>query len=296
MWTMVEASPNPSRQGSARIGALGLHPIKSARGLSPLRWRFDHRGPLFDRHWMLIDANGRFLSLREVPELARLRVDAFTAPPPTNGTDPYPLGLAFDGARMTLDSSSNEPLVATLWGNERRVLDEGDEVAAWLGDRLRRDVRLVRHDVANDPWVQDDPPADGATTGLSDGYPVLILCRSTIESTLGPEWSPLRFRANLLVDDAETGAEDRWHRIRIGEVELELVKPCVRCVATTVDPERGVRDGVEPLHRLTSRRTWNGKPTLGWNALVREAGWIDVGDEIEVLSTHDSVVTADLGG
>ena len=296
MSRMDEASGNPVGPAKPVVESLGLHPIKSARGLEPVRWWFDSRGPVLDRHWMLIDRDRRFLSLREVPALARLRIDLRGFDPIDARIEPTSLGLDFDGARFDLSPADRAPSTARLWGADRLVVDEGDAVADWLSRRLDRVVRLVRHDPASDPWVQPDPPARRAATGLSDGYPVLVLCRSTLEATLGRAWSHRRFRANVLVGDADVGAEDRWRRIRIGGVELELVKPCVRCVATTVEPERGVRDGVEPLHLLTERRTWNGKPTLGWNALVVRAGPIAVGDRIEVLETCDSAIESTIDG
>lgn len=51
-----------------------------------------------------------------------------------------------------------------------------------------------------------------------------------------------RFRPNLVIEGATPHAEDDWRRVRIGELELECVKPCLRCVLTTVDPARGELD------------------------------------------------------
>ena len=272
----AEAGPD-----APRVAALGIHPVKSLRGLEPEAWWFDARGPRLDRRWMLVDDAGRFVSLREEPRLARCRV-ALLGPP-----DPVPgLRLDWDDQRFEVDPVPDDgdrpTTTATLWGAERVVVDEGDDVAEWLSSRLGRSVRLQRHLPDRDPWTQPDPPADGATTGLSDGYPVLVLAMSTIEAAVGVGISPRRFRANILISGVAAHAEDRWRRIRIGEVELELVKPCVRCVATTVDPETGRRTGTEPLATLSRTRIWNGKPVLGWNALVRSPGKIRRGDDIRV--------------
>lgn len=48
-----------------------------------------------------------------------------------------------------------------------------------------------------------------------------------------------QFRTNFVVSNTEAFAEDGWKRIRIGEVEFEAVKPCERCILTTVDVESG---------------------------------------------------------
>ncbi len=279
-----------------RVAELGVHPVKSLRGLTPAVWTFDLRGPRLDRRWMLVDADDRFVSLREEPRLARCHVELIEPDRPLPG-----LRLDWDGDRIEV-RPAREPdhptLTATLWGASRVVVDEGDEVADWLSARLGRSVRLRRHLPDLDPWTQPDPPAEGAATGLSDGYPVLVVATSTIETAVGPGFSTRRFRANIIVSGVRPHAEDRWRRIRIGEVELELVKPCVRCVATTVDPDAGVRTGAEPLTTLTRTRTWNGKPVLGWNALVRRPGSIRTGDRVEIefwRSLSDQPIqTADL--
>jgi uncharacterized protein YcbX len=288
--SVMDATETPASDDSEpqidtpRVAALGVHPVKSLRGIEPDVWQFDDRGPRLDRRWMLVDADDRFVSLREEPRLARCHVGLLDPDAPLPG-----LRLSWDGDEVEVrpaDDADHATTTATLWGASRVVIDEGDEVADWLSSRLGRAVRLRRHLPDRDPWTQPDPPAEGATTGLSDGYPVLVLATATISAAVGPAFAARRFRANILVSGVPAHAEDRWRRIRIGKVELELVKPCVRCVATTVDPETGTRTGTEPLSTLARTRTWNGKPVLGWNALVRTSGEIRQGSPITVLATR----------
>jgi uncharacterized protein len=73
-------------------------------------------------------------------------------------------------------------------------------------------------------------------------------------------------------------------------VELELVKPCVRCVVTTLDPQTGARLGPEPLTTLAKIRrskvsNINGV-LFGTNAVPRSLGDISIGDTVEVLDKH----------
>lgn len=279
-----------SRPPVGNVDSIGVHPVKSLRGLRPDAWWFDRWGPALDRRWMLTDEAGRFLSLREVPELALLRPMPVGPRAGNVGTD----AMAEDRLpqiRLELGTESIEfeptrrpdTAHARLWKADRVIVDEGDEVAAWLSDRLDRSVRLVRHRPDLDPWQQPEAEARGASTGLADGYPVLVVAARTIADAVGPAFSDRRFRANIVVGGVPPATEDSWSRIRIGPVELELVKPCVRCVATTVDPDSGTRDGPEPLTTLSRTRRWNGKPVLGWNALVRQPGMVSVGDGVHVL-------------
>ncbi len=72
--------------------------------------------------------------------------------------------------------------------------------------------------------------------------------------------------------------------MRIGVVEFAVVKPCVRCVFTTVDPERGEReaDG-QPLRTLKDYRRGAQGITLGQNLIARCSGAIRLGDPLVVL-------------
>jgi hypothetical protein len=81
-------------------------------------------------------------------------------------------------------------------------------------------------------------------------------------------------------------AEDDWRAVTIGGLPLDVVKPCPRCVMTTVDPERGEVDNpAEPLATLaTFRRAANGKVMFGQNIIHRATGSIRVGDGVTVLA------------
>jgi hypothetical protein len=94
-----------------------------------------------------------------------------------------------------------------------------------------------------------------------------------------------RFRPNLVVDGEGAYEEDRWRRIRVGDVEFEGVKNCSRCVVTTIDPDSGVKDPhKEPLRTLaTYRRQAQGGVYFGQNLIPRSGGVIHVGDRVEIL-------------
>jgi uncharacterized protein YcbX len=63
-----------------------------------------------------------------------------------------------------------------------------------------------------------------------------------------------------------------------------VVKPCTRCVFTTVDYERGEFDpSGEPLRTLTTYRRSPKGVTFGQNLIPRGRGILRVGDALEVL-------------
>ena len=78
--------------------------------------------------------------------------------------------------------------------------------------------------------------------------------------------------------------EDFWKLIRIGNCELQVVKPCSRCVLTTVDPETGKYSGKEPLRTLATFRKENGKVLFGQNLLATKMGKMEIGMPVEIIS------------
>ena len=89
-----------------------------------------------------------------------------------------------------------------------------------------------------------------------------------------------RFRPNLVVDGEVAYAEEGWKRIRIGEVEFELFKPCVRCVMTTVDLQTAEKSPLqEPLKTLAKTR----KAIFGMNMIALNSGVLRLGDAVNVL-------------
>ncbi|MDM7922558.1 MAG: MOSC domain-containing protein, partial [Pyrinomonadaceae bacterium] len=129
------------------------------------------------------------------------------------------------------------------------------------------------------------------TVSFADGYPFLLIGEGSLEDLNGRLAAPVpmnRFRPNLVVKGSEPYAEDTWSRIRIGETVFHLVKPCGRCVMTTVDQSNGHKDGKEPLRTLATYRTVNGSVLFGQNLIAETPGGkIRVGDEVEILEVRN---------
>ncbi|SUG33924.1 Flavodoxin reductases (ferredoxin-NADPHreductases) family 1 [Salmonella enterica subsp. arizonae] len=97
-----------------------------------------------------------------------------------------------------------------------------------------------------------------------------------------------QFRPNLVVSGVAAWEEDNWKVLRIGDVIFDVVKPCSRCIFTTISPEKGQKHpSGEPLATLQAFRTAldNGDVDFGQNLIARNSGVIRVGDEVEILAT-----------
>ena len=98
---------------------------------------------------------------------------------------------------------------------------------------------------------------------------------------LGQTVEPSRFRMNVHLEGLSAWDEDTWSpgsRIAIGEAELEVLKPTVRCKATHANPETGEYD-IDLVPQLMSLCSRN---TMGIYATIVKSGRIARGDELVV--------------
>lgn len=262
------------------VTALFHYPVKGLRGVAVTALELDARGPRWDRHWMVVDAAGRFVSQRTHPAMATLaaRVDgALRLEGP--GLAPLEVPLDADAGRRAV----------TVWRDTLDAVDVGDAAAAWLSRALGLPCRLVRMaDEARRLVDATYSPRPDAHTGFSDGYPVLVVNEASLEALNGRLRAPVpvdRFRPNVVVRLGPAWAEDGWQALRVGALLLDAVKPCVRCPVVTTDQRTGARDA-EPLEVLRALHTLEGRgPVFGQNAVHRAPGVVRVGDDVEVLAT-----------
>ncbi len=253
---------------AATLRSLHVYPLKSARGISLPAAALGARGLAGDREWLLIDEQQRFLTQRELPQLARLSAEPHAGHLLLRVPQRQPLHVdrSDDGRRLRVK----------IWKDECIAIDAGDAAAAWLSGWLQRSCRLVRFDLqqrrlSSAQWT-GDIEADNA---FSDGYPILVIGEASLADLnrrVGRDLPMDRFRPNLVLAGLEPYAEDDIDELRIGAVRLRLVKPCTRCVITTTDQLTGTRDGDEPLRTL---RSYRHDPQLrgvlfGQNAIIVE--------------------------
>lgn len=267
-----------------RVLSLAIYPVKACRGTALREAVVEPRGFENDRRWMIVDAQGRFLSQRELPRLAALAARAEAGRLELRDERGESLSVP-----VPPPSTPRAPVV--LWGKGLEGHAAGPEADAWLTRRLGAPCRLVYQ---GDLPHEADPrfaPA-GTQTRYTDGYPLLVTTAASLEDLNRRLSAPIpmdRFRPNIVVEGAPPWGEDAWRRLRVGPVELSLVKPCARCAVTTVDQQTGRKTGVEPLKTLASFRTMrapgiNGA-IFGQNGVPLGTGAIRVGDPVEVLET-----------
>ncbi|MEE1923730.1 MOSC domain-containing protein [Pseudomonas sp. 148P] len=265
-----------------RLSALYRYPLKSAQGEALQRSPSGLLGLDGDRRWMLVDAgNNRFLTQRAFPQMSQL--SALYA---ADG------GLSLNAPGLpTLHVPVPDPDDAlrgvTIWRDTLRVPDAGDAAAQWLSSFMGREVRLVHVPQARTRYLPSGYGENSDRVAFADGFPLLLIGQASLDDLaqkVGRPMEMMRFRPNLVIEGAEAFAEDGWKRIRIGQQTFRVVKPCGRCILTTIDPATGERSpDREPFATLMNYRQKEGEAMFGQNLVADGESVLEVGMGVEVL-------------
>lgn len=266
------------------LSAIYVYPVKGLQGIRLERARCTPRGLEHDRRWMVVDANGDFLSQRELPRMATVWTSL------EEGR--LELAAADHGDVATpLEPRDGERLRVCVWDTECEALAPSPEADAWLASVLGRACRLV---YMPDSTRRESPPrhlGPGHLVGFADAFAYLLTGESSLadlNARLMAKSHPAvpmnRFRPNLVVTGAKPYAEDGWKRLRVGGAVLQVAKPCGRCQVTTTDQATGELRGPEPLATLASYRDGREYGILfGVNLVTVEPGEIRAGQALEPI-------------
>jgi hypothetical protein len=282
---------------SILLSSLIYYPIKACRGFDIIESRVERMGLEHDRRMMVVTPEGGFLTQREHAKLAlitptlRLRSTGERGLTPLSAreieNDSVTLSAPnFDSIHFAIQKTGIATHV-NIWRSKHvNAIDQGDEAAQWLSDWLGASVRLVHiEDGYKRKLNRDFAVSADDHTGFADGYPILVISEASLQdlnSKLDSALPMNRFRPNIVVKDCEPFAEDTWKRIRIGNVEMALVKPCARCEVTTIDKET-LEQSKEPLKTLSTYRKQKGGAMFGMNVIPLNEGEVKVGMSVEVL-------------
>ncbi|MBA5761522.1 MOSC domain-containing protein [Vibrio sp. 404] len=259
------------------LSQINVYPVKSVGGITLSNAWVEKQGLMFDRRFMLALSDGSMVTARKYPQM--VKVNSLLTPNGLRFTSPNqpPLTIRYSDFKM-------QPTPATVWGDTFEAYTTTDEADDWFSHVVGKKVELL-FSGEQSTRVREKL---GHNVSFADGYPLLIISQGSLDELnrrSDEQHSMDQFRTNLVASGSEPFIEDSWKRIRIGEVEFEAVKPCERCILTTVDVQSGkFRPSKEPLKTLSEFRAneWGGV-FFGQNLVAKNEGMIRAGDEIVVL-------------
>ncbi len=274
---------------SAVLSQVNVYPVKSVAGISLSTAWVEKQGLMFDRRFMLALADGSMVTARKYPDMVNIKSTL------------TPDGLIFTvkgkpSLTIRYSEFKMQEAPATVWNDNFIAYTTTDEADDWFSNIMGQRVELLFTGQQSNRVREKF----GHNVSFADGYPLLIISQGSLDelNRRSPEQHSMdQFRTNLVVSGTEPFAEDSWKRIRIGEVEFEALKPCERCIMTTVDIEKGqYRPTKEPLRTLSQfRANERGGVFFGQNLVAKNEGMIRAGDKVEVLEYKEKEYYEDLG-
>ncbi|MFT7048284.1 MAG: hypothetical protein ACJAZE_000670 [Halioglobus sp.] len=259
------------------LTGINIYPVKSCSGISLNSVQLDCFGPRGDRRWALLDDKGVAITQRDEAQLALIKTQLLP--------DTLILRLREECIEVPFPGKGAQKCQLRVWADEVSAVDAGQEAATWLSQNLGRKCRLAYIPDDSIRLVDGHYASAGETVGFADAFPILLISQASLDdlnSRLETAVPMNRFRPNLVVSGCEPFAEDRWKRIRVGEVEFDLIKPCDRCVMPSIDQNTAERD--TKINRvLASYRRRDGKIYFGQNLLYQKMGKLHLSSPIEVI-------------
>ena len=257
------------------IHSLHIYPVKSCQGIDCNSVELTGTGFKYDRHWMLVDKQGRFLSQRQLPAMARIE----TALTPTS----LIVSVNSDAQlEIPLNNPHQERVKVNIWNDQCSAALVATQASRWFSDFLNFDCDLVTLPDSEKRLVSAEYAQAGQTVGFADGFPLLILSKASadlLSSKLGEPVDINRFRANIIIGNCPAHAEDSWNNITVNDMRIDLVKPCSRCVIPSIDQQTSKKHA-SLLKVLASYRRNEGKVYVGQNGLHRSTGIISTGQTV----------------
>ena len=264
------------------VAEIHVFPVKGCAGSLLPSAQIEPWGLQHDRRWLVIDGAGRFVTQRAIPAMATMRTEAAGKTLRLSHPDHGSIEIA-----VPPQNAARRPV--TVWRSTLQAAVAGDAADAWISTVLGQNLCLVyMHDTAARP-INPAHGLPGETVSFADGYPVLLTSLGSLADLNGRLARPVpisRFRGNIVVDGAPAWAEDSWRLIRIGGAMFRIVKPCDRCIVTTIDQQTGQRpDRTEPLRTLGNFRHDERGIMFGQNLVPVSLGQIAIGDRVELLES-----------
>ncbi len=271
----------------ATIADLLFYPIKGCRGFSVRAATLAATGlevdGIGDREWVVVDADGEFLSQREHPKMALIETRMTGTSLRVKAPGMLMLEVPF--------ASEGDVLKVRVWDDEIAAVTQGEVADAWFSTYLGAPARLMRFDPEHTRLSNRKYTGELASPyKFADAFALLVTTTASL-AELNARLAKAghgavtmeRFRPNIVLDGLDAYEEDYLKQLQLGDATLRVVKPCARCTVPGVDPATGEQSSVVPDLLATYRGKAEGV-MFGVNAVVASGAGstLRVGDGVDL--------------
>ncbi|GAC1384502.1 MAG: MOSC domain-containing protein [Ginsengibacter sp.] len=258
------------------VSKIFIYPIKSLGGVSLLSAKVTDRGLEYDRRWMLIDDDNKFISQRECPKMSQIKIEL-----EDHHLKVYHQNHFKNVLNVPFDNSLNKKAQVMIWDDECTAEFVSKECDEWFSEMLQINCRLVYMPSTTRRLVEHKY-AVNKINNFSDAFPVSIISNQSLvllNSKLSVDIAMDRFRPNIVFDGPYPHYEDQFKKFIINNISFEAVKLIARCMITTIDQTTSLK-GKEPLKTLSSYRSTDHKIYFGNCLISNGTGEINIGSTI----------------
>jgi len=266
------------------LKSISIYPVKSLNGIALSSTEVLQHGLKFDRNWMLVDSDNKFITRRERPELSLIETSLSE-----NG---FIFSFNHQKENIEIESTGFQQvkIESKVWDSDVFGFKESQNLNTFFSDFLKRKVRLIRMPLQ--PERMETAPLTGESTSSSfaDSFPILVLGSASLDTLNAQLEEPIDeryFRPNLLFQTERPFEEDEWYEIQIGDVVLRKAKACGRCRMINVNPDTG-EYRTDVMRELAKLRTIKNKVILGDLYYPVRTGSIELHSEVKVFTTFNT--------
>lgn len=258
-----------------KLSDIYIYPIKSLGAVRLDNTKTTEKGLQYDRRWMLIDDDNKFITIRKYPEFLFFNLEVIE----------HGFRISYKGSDLEIPFSiaSGDRVQCDIWNDQVEAIKGDVTWNQWFSENLGISCSLVY--MPEDSIRKIKPVWGGTAVSFADGYPLLIVGKESLKDLNDQLQSPVemaRFRPNLVFEGGAPYEEFSWSEFMIGNVLLQGLKPCARCIVTTYNPSTGEKER-EPLLTL-SKQKLNDKIVFGQHTKAMQMGEIKVGDSLQILN------------
>ena len=260
-----------------KLSQINIYPIKSLRGIELEQAFVEERGLKYDRRWMLVDLTNEFITQRNFPQMTLIDIKLLDQKLILSHRN-----KSLDKLEISTNEFPQKSIEVKIWSDVCSALEYNNEINNWFSRAIDFNCKLVYMTDQSERKTTTKYYTQSKNVSFADAFPFLIIGEESLKYLNNKLDIPITmesFRTNLVFSGGEPHDEDNWKNIWIGNLEFVNVKPCSRCVITTVNPDNGTKSR-EPLRTLATYRTFNNKVMFGQNLIGLSTGKIKIGDKI----------------